>query len=205
MIRNAPTRSSSRPLRRLVLAPLAVASLVATAAAMLSTDAAGAAVTVSGNLVKDPEFASGAGAWTSPAGTSLSIVAGHNGHKAIAETNTSGRALTGNVNDRVNTVASTVKGATYTASAWIRVSVSRISAAVREGEWKGSSSPGPAASGTAWLTTTAWTFVTVDYVALTTGATIDLNYLAWALPRPARRCTSVSPHWSRRCRAPRPR
>ncbi len=183
MTRKPLTGKSPHSLRRLVVAPLAVATFVATgAAALLSTDAAGAAVIVSGNLVKDPDFVNGSAAWTAPAGASLSIVAGHNGHKAIAETNSSGAALTANVNDKTNTVASTVKGATYTASAWISVSVPKVSVAVREGEWRGRALQGPTASGTAWLTSTAWRFVSVDYVAVTNGASIDLNYLAYRLP-----------------------
>ena len=140
------------------------------------------AAAASANLVADPALNTGTGAWFTTAGGSLAIVSGHDGHRAIRLRNETTAARTFALNDRVNTVARTQAGATYQASAWIRTDAPGISAAVRTLEYQRLLNRGGKVS-SAWLRNTNWTHVAVNYTAATTGASVDFNVLAWALPR----------------------
>jgi beta-glucanase (GH16 family) len=133
------------------------------------------------NLVDDPGFALGTGAWTSVPGSSLSLVPGHDGHRAVRVTNDTDKDLTLALNDRANTVARTQARASYTASAWIRTTAPGVSVAAREGEWHGADSNGDNQSA-AWLSDSAWHFVTVTYDAVDNGGSIDFNVLGWQIP-----------------------
>jgi beta-glucanase (GH16 family) len=164
-------------------AAAASAVLVLGVAAVTTTVAADAAGT--GNLVKDANFRHGTYAWKVTKGARVYVsVHGHAGHRAIAVRNTSKRAKTFNINDRVNTVNRTVAGRTYTASAWVKIGRKRVTAAVREGAWRGSTSRGSKLA-SKWLTDHRWHKITVTFRARTSDASIDLNFLAWKLPRKA--------------------
>ncbi|MFZ0159587.1 MAG: family 16 glycosylhydrolase [Kineosporiaceae bacterium] len=82
------------------------------------------------------------------------------------------------LNDTRNTVSRTVVGASYTATAWVRATVP-TPVGIRLQEWA-SAKKGEAAS-TATLGT-SWTLIGVNYVATTSGASLDLNVFAPSLP-----------------------
>jgi len=155
----------------------------ATCLALLTvTDSSTAdASTSSPNMVKDPRLATGTSAWTVTGGGALSVVAGHDGDRALRVLNTTNRALTIALNDKVNTVASTKAGAVYQASAWLQTDSPGVSSAVRLMEYAGSANRGSALA-SKWMRSTAWTQVTVNYTAKTSGASLDLNMLTWTLP-----------------------
>ena len=151
-----------------------------TALDVSSTTTVAAAATV--NLVADPTFSAGTSAWFTRSGGSLAVVAGHNGHRAIRLRNETAAPLTLALNDRVNTVRATVAGATYQASAWIRTDAPGVTAAARQMEYQRLVYRGTART-SAWLRTTSWVHVSVNYTAKASLSTIDFNVLAWALPR----------------------
>lgn len=175
--------SSSIPHARLPRLGLLVA-LLTTLAVSASPEMAmpsRADASVPTNLVLDPEFALGTSAWTSASGSSLSLISGHDGHRAVRVTNDTDQARTLALNDQANTVPNTQAGASYTASAWIRTTVPGVSVAAREGEWDGGDSNGSKQSA-AWLPDSTWHFVTVTYNAVGNGASIDFNVLGWQVP-----------------------
>jgi beta-glucanase (GH16 family) len=133
------------------------------------------------NLVKDPTLAAGTSAWTVNSGGALSVVAGHNGTPGIRVLNNTTGARTLALNDKVNTVLSTRAGTVYQASAWLRTDSPGVTSAVRLKEYAGSTDAGTA-SVSKWLQTDGWAQVVVRYTAKTSGASLDLNMLGWALP-----------------------
>jgi beta-glucanase (GH16 family) len=149
-------------------------------AAVASVDAPRSVTSAGPNLIKDPELVNGTAAWSVGAGGKLGTVRGYNGHRAIAVLNTTSAAKTLGINDRRNTVATTRAGAVYRAQAWIKT-WSTITGGTRQMEFTGTAYKGSKAS-RASFSSTAWKRVTVDYRAATTGASIDFNVLAWALP-----------------------
>jgi beta-glucanase (GH16 family) len=154
---------------------------------MLATVALGLGSTAQAetNAVPDPSFEAGTSAWFVTKGAKLARVSpGYTGTYAARITNTSTKNLTVALNDKVNTVAKTVKGQRYTATAWVRPSAVKQSVGIRLMEYAGSSLKGQA-QGTAYLTTTGWKKLTVSYVAATDGASLDLNILNWQLKRGA--------------------
>ena len=151
-----------------------------TALDMSATSTPAAAATV--NLVADPTLSKGTATWSTRSGGSLAIVAGHNGHRAIRMRNETAAPLTLALNDRVNTVRATQAGATYQASAWIRTDAPGVTAAARQMEYQRLVFRGSNRS-SAWLRTTGWVHVSVNYTAKANLSTIDFNVLAWALPR----------------------
>lgn len=150
-----------------------------TALDLSTTNAVASASTV--NLVADPSMTSTA-AWFTRSGGSLAVVPGYAGHPAIRLRNETTAPLTLALNDRVNTVHSTVAGATYQASAWIRTDSPGETAALRMMEYQRQLHRGEKIQ-SSWLRTTDWVHVSVNYTAETTLSTIDFNVLAWALPR----------------------
>lgn len=179
---NAPARHGRQnPLRLADARSRTVAGLVA--AGMLATVALGLGSTAQAevNAVPDPSFEAGTSAWFVTSGAKLArVTPGYTGNYAARVTNTGAKNLTVALNDKVNTVATTVKGQRYTATVWIRPSAAKQSVAIRLMEYAGSSYKGQA-QGKAYLTTTGWKKLTVSYVAATDGATLDLNILNWQL------------------------
>lgn len=83
-------------------------------AAFATTGHADSATTA--NLATNPGFESGAGGWFVASGATLGVGPGHTGSRSAVVTNTTKAAKTVALNDRKNTVASTVKGHVYEAS-----------------------------------------------------------------------------------------
>jgi beta-glucanase (GH16 family) len=150
-----------------------------TALNVTSTTAASAATV---NLVADPTLSKGAATWYTRSGGSLAVVAGHNGHLAVRMRNETTAQLTLALNDRVNTVHATVAGATYQASAWVRTDAPGVTAAARQMEYQRLVYRGENRA-SAWLRTTGWVHVSVNYTAKANLSTVDFNLLAWSLPR----------------------
>ncbi len=119
--------------------------------------------------------------WFVKAGTSLTLVSGYNGTTALRITNVTDHALTAVLNDRVNSVGYTQRGATYTASAWMRTSAPGTSVAMRMLEYRGLTNLG-GRQGSVWLRDGSWQRPVASYTAASTGSSIDVNGLAWALP-----------------------
>ncbi|HEX8094459.1 family 16 glycosylhydrolase [Jatrophihabitans sp.] len=150
-----------------------------TALNLSTTGAVAGASTV--NLVADPTLSKGTASWFTGSGGALSVVTGHNGHLAVRMRNATAAPLTLALNDRVNTVQATVAGATYQAGAWIRTDAPGVTAAVRQMEYQRLVYRGNKVT-SAWLRTTDWVHVSVNYTATANLSTIDFNVLAWALP-----------------------
>jgi beta-glucanase (GH16 family) len=150
-----------------------------TALDVSSTSAVAGASTV--NLVADPTLSQGAASWFTRSGGSLAVVAGYNGHPAIRLRNETAAPLTLALNDRVNTVQATVAGATYQAGAWVRTDAPGTTSAVRQMEYQRLVLSGQKVT-SAWLRTTGWVHVSVNYTAVASKSTIDFNVLAWSLP-----------------------
>ncbi len=106
---------------------------------------------------------------------------GHSGSYAARVANGSGVAATTVLNDTTNTVASTVAGTTYRASAWVRTSSPDVSLVIRSMEIAGTSVVATKQT-PLWVTDTAWHKIDVDLTAARSGSTLDLNVLAWNLP-----------------------
>lgn len=156
-----------------------VISCVAAASSVLvASQAADAAVT---ELAVNGGFESGATGWFASSGTTLSIVGGHTGARAARVANPSTSAKTVALNDAVNTVHATVKGQTYSASAYVRLTQAGSKAGIRLMEYTGNTLNGQRVTQVVF-NDTAWHQVTVSYTAATSGATLDLNVLGWALP-----------------------
>jgi len=160
----------------------ATAIAIATVASIAVIKTSDGVAATSANLVRDPGFLTGTANWTSNAGGSLSVVDGHDGHQAIRLLNSSAGTMTLALNDRLNTVADTERGATYVAGAWVSTDAPGVTAGARMMEYNGSVLNG-SKQGSVWLRTTSWAYVTTTYTAVTDAASIDFNVLGWALPK----------------------
>jgi Glycosyl hydrolases family 16 len=166
--------------RRTIVGATAIA--IATTASIAVIQTSNGVSATSANLVRDPAFLTGVANWATTAGGSLSMVDGHDGHRAIRLLNNSAGTMTLALNDRVNTVATTTAGATYQAGAWVRTDAPGVTAGSRMMEYQGSALHG-SKQGSAWLRTTDWSYVSATYTATTSVSSIDFNLLGWALPR----------------------
>jgi beta-glucanase (GH16 family) len=178
-----PRQKAERPraIRRTLLGATLVALVGAgTVTALDLSNSVAAAATV--NLVADPLLSQGTANWFTKPGGSLAIVTGHAGHRAIRLRNDTTATLTLPLNDRVNTVTSTLAGATYQASAWVRTDAPGVTSAVRVMEYQRLVNRGSNLT-SAWLRSTDWAHISVNYTAKTTGSSLDFNVLAWSLPR----------------------
>ena len=129
------------------------------------------------NVVANSTFDSGLQGWFVGTGTNLTLVPGHSGSAAqISQPGPGNKTIA--LNDTVNSVASTVAGALYTAGAWVRSTAPNTSVALRMMEYDGSVLRGQGRS-TIWLTDTDWHYLRSTYYAVTTGATIDLNVIGY--------------------------
>ncbi|RKS71330.1 carbohydrate binding protein [Motilibacter peucedani] len=155
--------------------------LVSAVAATLTTNLENAASAATSNLAVNGGFESGTTGWFVASNATLSTAAGHSGSKAAHVAVAGTAAATVALNDKVNTVASTTKGATYTATAWVKAKQAGNSAGIRLMEYKGNTFAGQN-RGTVWLKDTSWHQLTATYTAATTGASLDLNVLGWSLP-----------------------
>lgn len=166
--------------RRTIAGAAAIA--MATMGAIVAIENSNGVSATSANLVRDPAFLTGVANWTTTAGGGLSVVDGHDGHRAIRLLNNSAGTMTLALNDRANTVATTSPGATYEAGAWVRTDAPGVTAGARMMEYQRSTLHG-SKQGSVWLRTTGWSYVHTTYTAVTGVSSIDFNVLGWALPR----------------------
>jgi hypothetical protein len=159
-----------------VAAPMS--ALVPTASAAPTTTPVPASTTVpTHQLVTNGTFDKGVTGWrTNQTYTTLATTTAAKEGAAAAVLTT--RAGTNAVlNDVTNSVASTKKGTSYTASAWVRTNVPGLAGQLRLREV---SAAGAKSGGTSFhLTDSAWHKVTLAYAAKADGAQLDLNVLAW--------------------------
>lgn len=136
---------------------------------------------VSENLVVNPNFETSNAGWTAGPNTKFSTGSAHGGKKGIrlAPTNTQ---ATVTLNDTRNTVQTTKAGHTYRATAWVKLAKPNVTTVVRMMEYTGSNVYKGQAIGSKWITNSVWTKLTVDYKAVTNGATLDLNVLSYQVP-----------------------
>jgi beta-glucanase (GH16 family) len=173
------SRAARRSGRRFSPALAAVAATATAAACLIPGSATGAELTATGvNLVANPTFESSTSGWKASSGAALTRTSGHTGSYSGRLTNPSGGSLTMALNDTSNTVALTVQGAQYTATAWLRSSRAGVDAGLRMMEYDNSTLRGKNVASVS-LADTSWHKLTVAYVAKTNGASIDLNALGW--------------------------
>jgi hypothetical protein len=134
----------------------------------------------SGNLVHNGGFEKGLTGWRSGVGPGQRLIASSHAHggRAAALLKTS-RVRTARVEDRVPTVASTVKGTSYVVKAWVRAA-KPTSGVLRVREMRGASLI--RRSRTEFhLTDKRWHAVSLSVVAKTKGAGLDVGVAAWQL------------------------
>lgn len=149
--------------------------------ALAATTAPGTTTATATNLVTNPDFEQDTTGWTRSGAVLERSTPGHTGSHAARLRNVSSSARTAVLNDAVNTVSSTVAGRSTTASAWVRTTKPGTTVALRVMEYKGSTLLGQRQS-SVWLPSTGWQRVSVTYAPTSSGATLDLNVLAWQLP-----------------------
>lgn len=165
--------------RRTRRKPLMAAGFVCVvAAAVGAVGQAGPAAAAS--TVVNGGFESGTTGWFGNAASRLSLVAGHTGTASARVTNVTSGGATVALNDRLNTVAATVQGRSYTASASVRLTRAGSNVGIRLMEFAGTTLRGQR-SGVLSLSDTNWHRVSVTYTAATSGASLDLNVLGWSL------------------------
>src|SRR5690554_2709235 len=179
-------RSSPRDwMVSLVVAAL-VTSAVGTAAAAEEPEG----TLASGNLVTNGTFDRGDDGWHGNSSTRLIDAEGEADGRALGLENITRAPRTVVLNDRSDTVAVTVAGHTYRASARVQVHRPEQSVVLRVREWDHSRAhysrvQRPLMVGQRlnhdWVTTTGWRTIEVDYRARQDGSTLDLNVVAYNL------------------------
>jgi hypothetical protein len=193
----APTRSAKAPRGRALIATAATAAVAASALTVAHSFASDSSR--SGETPGDAPapriaflnstFEEGTGGWFVGSGDDLSRVpGGHGGAYAARVTQQHSGRATSALNDRANTIASTVAGKTYTASAWVRTTRPDVTVDLRVQEWpqwrSGSSNKSLGeAQKWVWLRDTGWHQLTVSYRAVESGTSLDLNVLGWQMER----------------------
>jgi hypothetical protein len=109
------------------------------------------------------------------------VLGGHTGSYAARVSNTSSVTATTVLNDSPNSVPSTVAGLTYRATAWLRASQANTSLVLRLLQFDTNNALLSSKQSYYWATDTVWHKLTLDMVAVKTGASIDVNALAWDL------------------------
>ena len=182
-------RQRASVLRAVRTRPVAAVTAVVTA---LGLAAGGALVVASGgaavaevNVVVNGTFEQSTTGWTISRYGKLGLTNGHASAHAAVMVNTDGRARTIALNDRRNTIRTTVKGQVYEASAWVRALRPRQSVSLRIMEFKGTALQNQQRRNV-WLTDTRWHRVALSYTAVSDGAMLDLNVVDWKMPAGAR-------------------
>jgi hypothetical protein len=109
------------------------------------------------------------------------VAGGHSGNYAAKVSNTSASTATAVLNDSPNSVLSATAGLTYRATAWVRASQANTSLVLRMLQFDSGNALLSSKQSYYWATDTAWHQITVDLAATRTGASIDVNALAWDL------------------------
>ncbi len=158
-------------------------------ATVLVTDNFGATATASApvlvapvgsgpNLVGNPSFETGTTGWNATVGTMVRVPGGFDGSFSVQmQGPPSGTGKFG-VNDSPNWVATTTAAGTrYRFTAWVRSATSSGRGLLRVREYLGSTQQGVTTESPLVTLTTQWQVVTVDYVAVTSGSTLDFQVL----------------------------
>jgi hypothetical protein len=156
-----------------------ITAAVAAAAIGIPSVTASAATTLGPNLVVNGAGEQDTAGWVTRAPGKLSSVAGRSG-KALRVTNAGTTASTVALNDKVNTVASTVAGTKYTVQAWVRTASPKVTTQLRLREVKAGAlvqSDGPHV----WIQDTAWHKLSFSFTAKSTGGSLDLNVVGFQL------------------------
>ncbi len=170
---------------RPVAAVTALVTALGLAAGGALVVATGGAAGASVNVVVNGTFEKDTTGWTISRYGKLGLTNGHASAHAAVMVNTDGRARTIALNDRRNTIRTTVKGQVYEASAWVRALRPRQSVSLRIMEFKGTTFLGQGRKNI-WLTNTGWHQLKLSYTATTDGAMLDLNVVDWKMPAGAR-------------------
>ncbi|HEY0168935.1 MAG TPA: hypothetical protein VGB75_17965 [Jatrophihabitans sp.] len=109
------------------------------------------------------------------------VAGGHTGSYSARVSNTSTATATTVLNDAPNSVASTVAGQTYRATAWLRASQANTSLVLRLLQFDAANALKATKQSYYWATDTLWHQVTVDLAVARSGDSIDVNALAWDL------------------------
>ena len=140
-----------------------------------------AATTTTGSLVVNGGFETSTAGWAagpSPAVSYTRVAGGQSGAYSALLKNTATTTTSLNLDDAVNTVTSTTAGTVYTTSMWVRATAANQSTALRVIERKDGAYQKQSQS-YKWLTDTAWTQVTLQHTAATTGGTLEVAVLGW--------------------------
>lgn len=130
------------------------------------------------NLVTNRSFEYSTNHWSVTRGAVLDRVWGKDSRYAARVTSTQKQLVV--LNDTPDVVSSSVKGATYTASAWLRSPDPGVTVYLQLREWTDAGHVGTKA--TPITLTTAWQQVSVDYVAKADGNRVALTVVAKDLP-----------------------
>ena len=147
----------------------AICALATVAVVFPAAGAAGAATST--NLVVNPGFTTSTSSWYVEEGAAVSLTTGVSGKAARVTATRSGDAV---LNDGPDTVLSSQKGATYTATAYVRSAAAGTPVTLRLTEYVGktvhgrATSPAVEAGGT-------WRKVTVTHTAKTAGSRLSLS------------------------------
>ncbi len=138
-----------------------------------------------GNLVTNGTFDSGSSGWHGNPSTELAEVVGEPDGKALQLRNAAQGQRTVVLNDHEDSVAATIAGHTYRATARIQVHQPEQSVVLRLREWDHAKEPRPRLVGQElnhdWVTSTEWLTIEVEYTAQRDGSTLDLNIVAYRL------------------------
>lgn len=157
-----------------------ITSLFGTTASLAESDD----TIASGNLVTNGAFEAGSAGWHGNRSTGIGETAGLPDGRAIQLRNIARSPRTVVLNDRDDTVASTLAGHTYRATARIQVHQPEQSVVIRLREWDHSGARARLVGQEQnhdWVTSTGWRSIEVEYVAQTDGSSLDLNLVAYHL------------------------
>ncbi len=129
------------------------------------------------NLCANPSFETDIAGWQSTASATLARVAGgHDGGWALEMRSPAAATATFGIGDQPNWVASSpAAGSRYRFSAWVRSASSHGSTKLKLREYSNSVLQGAVVYSNAIPLTAAWQLMSVDFVTLKAGSTIDLE------------------------------
>jgi hypothetical protein len=129
------------------------------------------------NLVGNPSFETGATGWSSTVGTMARVPGGFDGSFSVQMQGPASGTGKFGVNDSPNWVATAAAGTRYRFTAWVRSATSSGRGLLRVREYLGSAQQGVTTESPLVTLATTWRMVTMDYVAVTSGSTLDFQVL----------------------------
>jgi hypothetical protein len=175
-----PVRGGRSRMTSLITTTVALSGLLSWLMVAGSLERASAeAVPTGEELVVNGTFETGVDGWrTNRSYTSLAAASpGHSGSRSAVLTTPAGTNAV--LNDRQSTVATTVAGDGYRVSAWVRSNKAGLTGQLRIREVLNGNMR--TVSQNYRLNGTGWQLVELSVVAASTGASFDLNVLAWRL------------------------